>query len=389
MDKAELKKYHKFGYTRFGPFLYGFVRWLKDELVRKGYDRIYFFSRDGYMMKKAFDLINGTGIETKYVYFSRKSLRTPLLCRCRDFEDSLKYLSRERFISVGKLLEYYGFDEAEREKLAHKYGAAVDTDIPFGKLKNSSLARRIYTDNRGKIDLRSKHQEELLLAYLKQNGMQGRFAVADIGWMGNMQYYLELFAEQNGIKTEPEGYYIGIERSAPVKSPMNGFLFDENDMRAKKKLICFYGGFEKLLQSFEGSTAGYERKADGSTVPVLMSYEYTENRQIIQAIKCWQNGALRYVEKANAADIRKSKEEFVRPLLSFGMHPSLKDTRLFSFFYNIDGSKVWYLPQKPLYRYRPKELVHALANSPWKTGFMKAAFKLPLPYHLIYRALKK
>ena len=120
-----------------------------------------------------------------------------------------------------------------------------------------------------------------------------------------------------------------------------------------------------------------------------MSYEYTENRQIIQAIKCWQNGALRYVEKANAADIRKSKEEFVRPLLSFGMHPSLKDTRLFSFFYNIDGSKVWYLPQKPLYRYRPKELVHALANSPWKTGFMKAAFKLPLPYHLIYRALKK
>ena len=60
-------EYYSFGFTRFGPFLYGFVRWLNKELLKKGYDRIFFFSRDGYMMKKAFEIINDGSVAAEYV----------------------------------------------------------------------------------------------------------------------------------------------------------------------------------------------------------------------------------------------------------------------------------------------------------------------------------
>lgn len=390
MDKAELRKYRAFGYSRFGPFLYGFVRWLKSELVRKGYKKVFFFSRDGYMMKKAFDIINDTDIVSKYVFFSRKSLRTPLLHRCADFEDSLKYLSRERFISVGKLLEYYGFDEQQRQRLAKDGGFSLDIDIPYDKLKDSALAKRIYTQYTEQINDFSRTQDDLLGRYLEQIGMNGRFAIVDIGWMGNMQYYLELYLQSRAVPADIEGYYIGIERSAPVKSALNGYLYSPVDMSRKKQVICFFGGYEKLLQSLEGSVSGYRQGING-VEPVLCPYEYagSDAAQIVSAVRQWQQGALCFVQKAFRDGLKDSDEKLTMPLIRFGMYPSIEDTRLFSFFYNTDGTKVYYTAQKPLYRYKPKEFIHALANSPWKTGFMKSAFKLPLPYHLVYKLLKK
>ena len=95
------------------------------------------------------------------------------------------------------------------------------------------------------------------------------------------------------------------------------------------------------------------------------------------------------MQEAVAHEIDPPDESLCNPLLRFGRKPSLADTKLFSFFYNTDGSKAYYTSQKPLYRYRPKELIRALSDSPWKTGFMKSAFKVPLPYYTVYRLMKK
>ena len=65
-----------------------------------------------------------------------------------------------------------------------------------------------------------------------------------------------------------------------------------------------------------------------------------------------------------------------------------KDIKLFSFFYNTDGVKEYYTSQKGLLKYKPKELLMALSNSVWKTGFMKSVFKIPLPYFYIYSWMK-
>ena len=380
--------YREFGYHRFGPFLYGFVRWLKKELVGKGYNKVFFFSRDGFMMKKAFDLINDTDIVSQYVYVSRKCLRLPLLHDCSDFEDSLKYLSWERYISIGKLLEYYGFDESEREQLAAEGTFSLDTAIPYDEVKKYPLAQRLYEDNKDEIYRRSREQDGFLLEYTGQLGMRGKYAIVDIGWHGNMQYYLEQFMRNHDLTIGFEGFYIGILPAAMLTTEVHGYMYDPENPTGYKKMLCFFGVSEKLLQGFEGSTAGYARE-NKKVVPKLMSYEYEGDEQVVSAIESWQAGALAYVNDAKERRDETSDKQLTKPLMKFGMKPRLKDTKLLSFFYNIDGTKVYYTAQKPLFRYKTKELKRALADSPWKTGFMKSVFKVPFPYYTVYKLLKK
>ena len=381
-------KYYEFGYNKFGPFLFGFARWLKRELINSGYEKVYFFSRDGYMMQKAFDLLNDTGIKSDYVYTSRKSLRQPLLYHCNGFEESLAYLSRERYISYGKLLEYYGFDELEQKDIAKTEGVRPDDAKPYDEIEGDVHARHLYETYETIIRERSQEQDRLLLQYTEQKGMRDRFAIVDVGWHGNMQRYLELFMQRHNLGNEFEGYYLGILPNMPLATGVHGYVYDPERPKMQKKMLCFFGVCEKLLQGFEGSTSGYMREGK-DVLPKLMSYEYEDNRQVMEAIELWQEGALAYVRGAVEQDIDLSDENLCNPLLRFGRKPSLSDTRLFSFFYNMDGSKAYYTSQKPLYKYRPKELIRSLSDSPWKTGFMKSVFKLPLPYYTVYRMMKK
>lgn len=381
-------RYYDFGYSRFGPFLFGFVRWLKKELTSRGFQKVFFFSRDGYMMQKAFDIVNDTDIVSQYVYFSRKCLRQPLLHNCTGFEDSLQYLSWERYISVGKLLEYYGFDENEREQLAMDGKFRLDTAVPYDEVKKDPFAQRLYEDNKDEINRRSREQDDLLMEYTEQVGMRGKYAIVDIGWHGNMQYYLEQFMRTHDLTVAFEGFYIGVLPSVALTTAVHGYVYNPEKPKPYKKLLCFFGVSEKLLQGFEGSTAGYSRKG-GVVVPKLMTYEYEGDEQVISAIESWQAGALAYVNSTMERGDRLSDKLLTKPLMNFGMKPKLKDTQLLSFFYNIDGTKVYYTAQKPLFRYKIKELRRALADSPWKTGFMKSVFKLPLPYYTVYKLLKK
>ena len=382
-------EFYTFGRKKFGPFLFGFVRWLYAELVKKGYDKVFFFSRDGYMMQKAFALVNKKGISSHYVYFSRKSLQQALLWRCEDFEDSLRFLPWKHYISIGDLLCYYGFGSTEREKMAENGGFDLDDAVPYDELKHSRLAERLYRENRERINTASKEQEQLLKAYTEQEDMRGRCAVVDIGWHGNMQYYLEQFAANNNIDLRPEGFYIGIDPTSSLRSPVSGYMYAPGSMEHRKHLLCFLGCFEKLLQSTEGSADGYRQDENGHVLPVLRQYEYENDGDIIGAIKQWQQGALDTVKKLCRSDRNIPDSELTAPLIHFGMYPGMNDVKLFSFFYNTDGRKTWYTAQKPLYRYRPKELLRDLADSPWKTGFLRSVFRLPFPYYLIYRILKK
>lgn len=384
----ENNRYYDFGYNCFGPFLFGFARWLKKELTDRGIQKVFFFSRDGYMMQKAFDLLNDTDIVSQYVYFSRKSLRQPLLHGSTDYEDSLRFLSWERYISAGKLLEYYGFDEAERDLIAENEGFSLEETVAFDDVKNSSLFAQLYAKLKDQINERSEEQDRLLLEYTEQVGMRGKFAIVDVGWYGNMQRYLEEFMKRHELEVDFEGFYVGILPKAELTTATHGYLYDADRPKKRKETTCSFGVVEKLLQGFEGSTSGYE-KDQGVVVAKRMSYEYEGDEQVKTIIADWQSGALDYVKNALENGESATDSELTKPLIRFGKKPSLSDTKLFSFFYNIDGTKVYYTAQKGLFRYRPKELVHALSDSPWKTGFMKSVFKLPLPYYWVYSLLRK
>lgn len=380
--------YYRFGVEKFGPFLYGYTQWLHNEIKKESFSKVFFFARDGYMMEKAFRFFDND-LNTQYVYFSRKSIRQALLYKCSSYKESLKYLTWERFITIGKLLEYYGFSLKEREKIAAQESLDLEENLSYADLDSNKKMKDLYEKIREMITVNSKHQDEMLRGYLNQINMKDRCAIVDIGWHGSMQFYLDEYFKYVGLKTELYGYYVGIEPTSDLKSKNFGWLYSDGYSELRKDVLCFFGVYEKLFQSTEGSTYGYEM-IDKSVTPVLADYEYSDDKQMVEHIEDWQRGALDFVRIASKGELAiDDSRAWAYPLIEVGKKPSNADVRLLSFLYNTDGSKIFFVSQKPLYKYKPKDLIFALSNSVWKTGFMKSVFKLPLPYYYIYRALRK
>ena len=384
--QKNVEKYDEFGRSYFGPFLLGFTRWLYDEIKKNKLQKVFFFARDGWMMEKAFQLICKDDIEERYVYFSRKSIRQALLHQCKSYEESLKYVSAEKYISFGGLLEYYGFDEQERNVISNRYSVELKKDFDVAILAFNTQIKNLYDDLFEIIKKKSKEQDELLLKYLSQNEICGQVGIVDIGWKGSMQYYLETYLESHNMNVSLIGFYVGILPKEVLHGETHGFLYDSSDLKLRKEVLCFAGGLERLFQSLEGSTYGYKKEA-GKIIPVLNAYEYEDAHEIQKYIMELQNGALKFVaeNKNSAVDNKKMAYKLVR----FGVSPTLKDVELFFPFYNTDGTREYYISHKAIYKYGLREFVHALSSSPWKNGFLKSAFKIPFPYYWIYRMMKK
>lgn len=381
-------EYYRFGVEKFGPFLYGYTLWLHNKIKEAHFSKVFFFARDGYMMEKAFKILDDN-LDTQYVYFSRKSIRQALLYKCESYKESLKYLTWERFITIGKLLEYYGFSLEERKKIAAQENLDLEENLSYADLNSNEEMEKLYGKIREMISVNSKHQDEMLRGYLNEINMKDRCAIVDIGWHGSMQFYLDEYFKHIGSNVELYGYYVGIEPMPDLKSKNFGWLYSDTDNGLRKEVLCFFGVYEKLFQSTEGSTYGYEM-INESVIPILADYEYSDDKEMIERIGDWQRGALDFVRIATGKAIKiYDNKAWAYPLIEVGKNPSRADVKLLSFLYNTDGSKVYFVSQKPLYKYKPKELVYALSNSVWKTGFMKSVFKLPLPYYYIYRALRK
>lgn len=380
------KPYYEFGRMYFGPFLLGFTRWLCGQIKKNKIDKLFFFARDGYMMEKAFRLIEQEKVYEKYVYFSRKSIRQALLHQCRNYAESLRYISSEKYITFGEILECYGFDENERIELAKKYSIPLEKDFKVDELVSNEQIKNIYNDLQDEINRKSQEQDALLIQYIQQLEISGRIGIVDIGWQGSMQYYLETFIKHHNLDISFVGFYVGIQPRKKLNGEVHGFLYDRSNFKLRKKVLCFAGGLERLFQSLEGSTYGY-MGSNGEIRPVLNDYEYADSPEIQTYILDMQEGAMEFVKENKKCMI--ANEKLAKKLIQFGVSPTLEEVKLFSPFYNTDGIRSYYVSQKPIYKYGFHDFMHAFSNSPWKNGFLKSVFKIPFPYYWIYMVMKK
>lgn len=383
-------EYYNFGCKYFGPLLYGFTEWLWNLTSKYPEEKVFFFSRDGYMMEKAYSIFNNANkINSQYVYFSRNSIRHALLFNCKSYEDSLMYLSLEKFVTFGKILEYYGFSAEERKSIALQNHILESKEYEYRNLSVNEELRKIYIKYKKIIEQKSKEQAELLIKYLKDINMIGTCTIVDIGWHGSMQYYLEKFIEKNDLNIELKGLYLGISPIKTLKGSTNGYLYSKKNEKLRKQILCFFGGYEKFFQSLEGSTSGYEYN-QSIIKPILCDYEYKDNDYCCKCIEQLHAGAIDFVKYTFDSHLNlENTKEWAMPIVRFGKNPSLNGIKLFSFFFIDDGGKEFFISKKSLFQYSPKEFVYALNNSPWKTGFLKSVFKIPFPYFYIYRLLKK
>ncbi len=384
--------YKKFGFSILGPALYSFIRWIEKECMQNDVKTVFFFSRDGYIMKKVFDTVATKRINSRYLYVSRRALRVPYNASHFKMSDIIDLLPGTKQIKVETIFEYLDLD-------IEKYNFLLDE---FEINGNSVVHHHDLTGKYYRIlerllpDYVSKAQKELsnALGYLKQEHVNGKIAVVDIGWHNSMQRCMEAILNENGISTEVYGLYFGIQSDGFNVKHSKGYIEEPGGSKFVDSAASFIGLIESLFLEQQGTVLKY-KKIGNDFVPVRDEYEYEEASAEFSAYSDIHLGVLEYVNKictlrGNKALMLNGHDAYL-PLWSFGVCPYMADVDRFAGFRYFSEGTYYLADYKSCLYYLAhiKELKTDAYNARWKTGFLKKLFKMNIPYYSLYQILKK
>lgn len=408
-NKSIQDPYYKFGYEKFGQFLWGYVKWLHKNFQDANIEKVFFFSRDGYIMKQAYDLLYGElqdNIKVKYLEVSRRSLRVPILWLNSDFESYINMISPSRLVTIQSIFDGAGLDINNYLDLLQKYGFTVHSDFDRNTILQNVQLKNLYSEVLPDIVSKSKEEYKYLREYLEQQHVNGKFAMVDIGWGGSMERYLTQTLNTLGISNDIYGFYIGVadyykKNVKDFSLKMKGYLFDfMNDATAIDERSSFVGLFESLFLEQDGSVKNYKYGNNGKVVSNRYSYEYfVEGKPTFEylSIKKIQAGALEFIKDVKTDCILSdllcfNSNELYSGIKDTGMQPSKRDLDLFADFHFYDEGRDDKLAAPAnivSYIINPKKLKHDFLVSRWKIGFMKRMFKVDLPYQKLYEYMHR
>lgn len=382
--------YYKMGYETFGPILYGFVKMLNEKIDNK--KKMFFLSRDGYLMSKAYDIIDSKN-KPVYFYASRRALIIPTLWQVNTLKEMLDKLYIRDYIKVENLFRKLGLDKEKYEKIVKKHGFKLTDSVKYNDLFVSPFID-MFEEIKPIIHENSKKEYELLLAYMKQEGFDNESSLVDIGWNGNMQMaFKNIFLSLNQ-KDKVKGYYVGVlpESKNIGKINMNAFLFDpktNTDIYICLKVINSI--FESMFLAPHGSVKTY-KKEKGKIVPVLLDYEYTDGIEK-KSYEEIQNGALAFISDFVKSDLKEyinmNSHVSFYSMMQFAYHPRKKDVEAFGDFKFLEDDIIYLAKPKRLsyYLIHPKKFASDLYVSGWIIAFMKRLTRFNMGYTTIYKKM--
>lgn len=380
----------RLGFETMGPLLYGFCMWLSNELEKKNTKNVFFFSRDGWIMKKAFDIVKKSNIKSHYFFASRRSLQVPALAfKQVTYQDYIRRLHWPNKINLRYYIKSLGVeDDIFLEKICQKYNVDKNFYVKKDKLANSTLFEKIF-NNEPVFRENARKEYANLKGYINQENLCGDVAMIDIGWHGNMQKNLVDILDLSEIKNNIKGYYIGVSPDENHKDTlkMEGYMFDENknsDMYDIHHTII--SPFEQIFMAPHGSVKKY-KLVNGKYQPVLYDYEQ-DDESSIELLRNYQNGALKFIKLINK-DLYEIKVtshfasygvllQFVRPYYTDAIawgRIQFKDNKITQL---IKEENVNYI-------FHPVKFLENYKSSYWKAGFLKENLKLNINYYRMMR----
>lgn len=380
--------YFNMGYETFGPILYGFVNYLKENIKNK--DKMFFLSRDGYLISKAYNLID-KDTKVNYFYASRRALIVPTLWLCDDLKSMTDKLYIRDYIKVGNLFRKLGLEKEIYQPIVEKNNFKCDQEIKYEDLFSKEFLT-LFNELKQKIYENSKKEYNLLLKYMEQEKFNGECSIVDIGWNGNMQMAFKNVISASKQNTIIEGYYVGVlpESKNIGKINMHGYLFDEKNNR--EIYICLKvinSIFESMFLAPHGSVKTY-KKEKNKIDPVLLDYEYEDGIEKYSYQKI-QEGALQFIKDYNESKLRyilklDSNISFYN-MMKFAYHPRLIDVKKFGNFKFLEDDIIYLAKPRKIsyYLFHPKKFFKDLYLSGWIIGFLKRLTKVNFLYDKIYQ----
>lgn len=384
--------FEEFGYSCFGPLLYSFTKWLKNELEKKNIDKVFFLSRDGYIMKKTFDLTNSNKkIKSYYFFASRRAVIVPSLYKCKNLEEMIERMHISENISIKSLLKKLGLDDfIEEIKNQKKYDINIEKKYKLTTILNDNHLRRVFDDYYDKIIKNSKKEYKSFISYVDQMGFKGKVAIVDIGWFGNMQNAIESL----GLDIDLYGYYMGIEPRKNYQNiyKMYGYLFETNkNINLFLKEHNFNSIFEMIFLAQHGSVKRYDETR--KNMVELYRYEYVNKDDEMNIVEI-QGGAIKFIKDFIASGLT----EYLLDNLTFTfdymcdriLYPDSITAKKFGNLTFMDDDKNYIAKPRKLLKYiNIKNLIYDYKYSFWRIGFLKRVFKINLPYYKINMFIRR
>ena len=204
----------KIGYSVLGMYILANCLNLKDHIHK--YDTVLFYARDGYMIKRAFELFKNTfhlNVHTEYCYVSRKSLMPLFLSKKEDLYSLIEFFGKHT--SVEEVLRVLSciskFDFKQSLELAKN---SIDFDISdsIGWTKFLTFfANELYSQE--KVDQYNRAAEKYFSKICN-----GKCASFDVGYSFRTDYLLN---KLYGYNVTPYVIHVNNEHSFERSSRIN------------------------------------------------------------------------------------------------------------------------------------------------------------------------
>lgn len=390
--------YERLGYTVLGPLLYGFTKWLDDQVTNE--ETIIFLAREGALLKDAFEIVSGK--PSVYLHISRHAA----LCAALSQIDDYSLVSQDRMRTMKRvhnnqeLALNYGLSEQEI-RILFKSTRIDEKQIITSSDMEKVVLKTIWPMARDK----SKTQHKLLQQYLEQLHISSKCTLVDVGWNGTVQALLTQSKFSSGdLLVRWNGCYMGFfnkKESIYKNNNKIGFLFGESPNSEEvttQQIIRFTSSFfEMMFLQTEGSTVGYIKADDGIVHPVLGKAD-NDQLSIVSYIRLIQKAGLQFVLDMNSSILRdkifNKSHLAVANYLAYVRRISTSDILRFRGFRERDGdanTSASLVNEHGFFYYilHPRKFVMEFSRNTNKLLFLKGVLKLPLPYIGILTYLQK
>lgn len=382
--------YENIGFQVFGPLLYGFLTWVRAKEEELKPELLLFLARDGFIIKKAYELLYGYSEQNKYLYVSRRSLTVPRSINAGNMKqilETIPYIKRNE--TMHDFLYKLGIEDDDIEKyLLKKYGEKITKAF-----LHSQQGEEVFADIKNRLHSNAEKELENCLGYLIPFFEDKKVALIDLGWYGTIQKSIDDLLSDNNIRTDIYGFYIGkiYRKDQKVNHKMQGYIYDcdRSDKSDPNMIFGFNGLIESFFTANHGSAKKYKKELKKYEV-VLEDYE-KENWEIISRM---HSGALDFIKKAKSlygfAGITLKPETAYSAAEKLFMNPSLFDIKELGklVFYDVYYKKIVFYSGWKTYLRKPIKLYEDFMVSNWKIGYLKILTKILPPdklYLLIIR----
>lgn len=327
----------RLGYSVMGPVCYEFCKWIHMNKQKRGYRKVFFVSREGYLLKMVYDKMYPND-DTTYIYLNKNLLRFPVLNVECTVESLLSTMPMKDVYSVSDILEVFGVAKKD-EFIKEYYKDKVCLNDEFRR--NDIIEGK----HNGFFDILFKvfreqfaTQYEYLCKYMIENEItEDKCILVNNSINGNGQILLSKIFKHANIDADILGMQFVRSRKCrkALEKESLGWLTDSDLGKVYTMLFNRYALLlEHMMFEPSGTALRYEMD-DGGRCFVVCAKQKEEliNNTTVHKI---QQGALDFVsDYADNADISMGNQ-IIKILTKLYGRPYKEDAVLLSDLYDED-----------------------------------------------------